>query len=63
MSNEGKSKQVSTGKLEGMQGHVKTSDNGPTGSSRSYPKGKGSVHNTNWNPMKMKGSTYGIGGV
>jgi hypothetical protein len=55
----------STGKLQGAQSSLKTGENGPTGSPRHYPKGKGgsSPHNTAWNPAKMKGSTYGIGGV
>jgi hypothetical protein len=63
MSNTGKTKVESTGRLEGAQAHIKTSDNGPTGSSRSYPKGSGVKHNTNWNPIKMAGSKYGINGV
>jgi hypothetical protein len=37
-------------------------NNGPTGSARSYPKGKGDTHNTNWNPMKLPASTYGVNG-
>lgn len=37
-------------------------NNGPTGSSRSYPKGK-SVRSTDFNPMKKAPSTYGICGV
>jgi hypothetical protein len=36
---------------------------GPTGSSRHYPKGKGSEHRTDWNPQKAPASTYGICGV
>lgn len=39
-------------------------NSGPTGSSRSYPKGKGgNVMRTDWNPMKKAASTYGICGV
>ena len=58
-----KSKSTGSSKLEGAQAHIKTSTSGPTGSSRSYPKGKGSAHNTDFNPVKDKGSTYGINGV
>jgi hypothetical protein len=36
---------------------------GPTGSSRTYPKGKGHSFKTDWNPQKIKASTYGICGV
>jgi hypothetical protein len=44
-------------------GASNSGSSGPTGSTRTYPKGKGSAHNTNWNPQKMKASTYGICGV
>lgn len=44
-------------------GAATSGSSGPTGSARTYPKGKGDTHNTNWNPMKMKASTYGICGV
>ena len=37
-------------------------NNGPTGSSRSYPKGK-NTRSTDFNPMKCGCSTYGINGV
>ena len=37
---------------------------GPTGSSRSYPKGKGgSPHKTDWNPQKIKATSIFVGGV
>jgi hypothetical protein len=62
--NYGKTSKVeSTGSLAGAKGGGGSSGTGPTGSSRSYPKGKGSPHNTNWNPMKSAASTYGICGV
>jgi len=35
---------------------------GPTGSGRSYPKGK-SIRRTDWNPEKKPASTYGICGT
>lgn len=37
-------------------------NNGPTGSGRFYPKGKGSTQRTDWNPMKKPASTYAVGG-
>jgi hypothetical protein len=37
-------------------------NSGCTGSARTYPKGK-SIRSTDWNPMKCKGSTYGVNGV
>jgi hypothetical protein len=41
-------------------------DNGPTGSKRDYGKkgqtGSGAPHNTDWNPIKGKPSTYAVGG-
>jgi hypothetical protein len=37
-------------------------NSGPTGSARNYPKGK-TVRSTDWNPMKCKGSTYGVNGI
>lgn len=40
-----------------------TSGTGPTGSSRSYPKGRGNHYATDWNPQKKPASTYGICGV
>jgi hypothetical protein len=59
------SKVVSTGSLSGHAGASKSGgdNSGPTGSARTYPKGKGSAHNTDWNPMKKPASTYGICGV
>lgn len=36
---------------------------GPTGSSRSYPKGKGSPHRTDFNPQKVKATDLYVGGV
>lgn len=59
-------KVLSTGKLKGggAQGGGKTGDNGPTGSSRSYPKGKGGMpHRTDFNPQKVKTTSYAVGGV
>lgn len=54
----------STGKLEGAKGGANTSSaSGPTGSSRSYPKGKGDHLRNDFNPMKCPASTYGICGV
>lgn len=52
-------------RLEGAKagGSGSTSGTGPTGSSRSYPKGKGHHYSTDWNPQKCKASTYGIDGV
>lgn len=50
-----------------MTGGGQSGENsGPTGSSRSYPK-RGRemaiVHHTDWNPMLLEPSTYGICGV
>jgi len=36
---------------------------GPTGSSRSYPKGGGAKATSDFNPMKQKTVCYGVGGV
>jgi hypothetical protein len=61
---KGGSKVEHTGKLEMISGGYDSGgNNGPTGSSRSYPKGKGAHHNTDWNPQKGKASTFGICGV
>jgi hypothetical protein len=58
------SKEGHTEKLEMISGgHSSDGNNGPTGSSRHYPKGKGSPHKTDWNPQKTEASTYGICGV
>jgi hypothetical protein len=54
------------GSMSGAKGGSNTGSgsSGPTGSSRSYPKGKGGGHmRTDWNPQKVKASTYGICGV
>jgi len=60
------SKVTSTGSGSDMKmtgGGDSGGSNGPTGSARSYPKGRGSEHKTDWNPMKKPASTYGICGV
>lgn len=36
---------------------------GPTGSSRSYPKGKGMPTRTDWNPQKVAATKIYVGGV
>ena len=52
--------------MEGLQAGSKSGgeNSGPTGSSRHYPKKLG-FHptNTDWNPMELEPSTYGICGV
>jgi hypothetical protein len=59
-------KTESTGKGEMLRaGGDSGENNGPTGSKRNYAKkGRemGTPHNTDWNPMKSKPSTYGICG-
>jgi hypothetical protein len=58
------SKVESTGHLEPMKGGASNSGNtGPTGSARTYAKGKSTHHNTDWNPQKCSPSTYGVNGV
>jgi hypothetical protein len=54
------------GKLEMISGgHKSEGNNGPTGSERHYPKGKrgADVHKTDWNPQKIRASTYAVDGV
>ena len=58
-------KVTSTSSGSGMKasgGGSSGENSGPTGSSRTYPKGK-SVRRTDWNPEKKPASTYGICGV
>ena len=65
MSNTNYSKVASSGSGSSMKvegGGDSGGNNGPTGSSRSYPKGKGSTHRTDWNPMKSAASTYAVKG-
>jgi hypothetical protein len=60
-------KEISSGSGSSMKlsgGAATSGKSGPTGSGRSYPKGKGGgTGSTNWNPMKLPASTYGICGV
>lgn len=57
-------KTISTGSGIGLKASGSGGDSsGPTGSSRHYPKGKGSHMQTNWNPQKGSASTYGVNGV
>jgi hypothetical protein len=64
MASENKVESTSSGSSMKMSGGASSSgSSGPTGSARTYPKGKGSAHNTDWNPMKTKASTYGVCGV
>lgn len=64
--NRGGDKELSSSHLAMNSGGKDTGDdNGPTGSSRHYPKkGAGTTHpsQTDWNPMKKKPSTYAIEG-
>ena len=65
MSSTNYSKVGSSGSGSSMKasgGGDSGANNGPTGSARSYPKGKGGSHNTNWNPMKLPASTYAVKG-
>lgn len=62
----GEDKEISSSHLAMNSGGKDTGgNNGPTGSSRSYPKkSPGSTHpsQTDWNPIKKKPSTYAIEG-
>lgn len=57
------SKVESTGKLQGAQAHKSGDGSGPTGSSRSYPKGKGGAMKSDFNPQKVAATDYAVGGV
>jgi hypothetical protein len=62
-TNYSKSSHVSSGSAQKVSGGGDSGgNNGPTGSARSYPKGRGSEHRTDWNPMKKPASTYGVKG-
>lgn len=55
-------KEVSMKSIEGAKGGGE-SGTGPTGSSRSYPKGKSSGFSADFNPMKHPATDYAVGGV
>jgi hypothetical protein len=58
-----KGSQISSGaSMKASGGGSGGEKSGPTGSSRSYPKGK-SVRSTDWNPEKCGASTFGVNGV
>lgn len=54
------------GEMHMSAGGDSGSNNGPTGSARVYPKkAPNTTHpdKTDWNPMKIKATCYGVGGV
>ena len=63
---DNKSKLLSTSSPAPMRGGQSGGDNsGPTGSKRSYPKGKGgvSMDASKFNPMNTGKNTFGLDGV
>lgn len=65
MADSGNKVESATGSASSMKvsgGASNSGNSGPTGSARSYPKGK-SIRSTDWNPEKKPASTYGICGV
>ena len=63
--NEDKTKVMSTSSPAPMRGGQSGGDNsGPTGSARTYPKGKNKMPDPKmFNPMNTGKNTYGFGGV
>lgn len=60
----GDSKEIASTKLDGASAGNKSGDgSGPTGSSRSYPKGGSVSLKADWNPQKIKPAGWGVGGV
>lgn len=61
---EGDDKLESSGRLEMLKaGPATGGSSGPTGSSRSYPKGSGLSMTPDFNPMKAGKPGYGVEGV
>ena len=60
---EGEDKQLGSSPLTMTQGGPGTTATGPTGSSRSYPKGGSLSLTPDYNPQKVPASTYAVGGV
>ena len=56
------SKEISSKPMDMIKGGGQSGD-GPTTSSRSYPKGRAVSTTPKFNPMNAPASTYGIGGV
>jgi hypothetical protein len=60
---EGEDKLQSSSSLEMIKAGPPSVGTGPTGSSRSYPKGSGLSLTPDFNPMKAGKPTYGVDGV
>lgn len=62
MSSKGKSKEISMKSLEMIKaGGQSGQNNGPTGSARTYAKGKAPSMSTDFNPQKHKPCGYVVG--
>jgi len=62
----GKDKEISSKPAEMIKAGGSGDGGGPTGSSRSYPKGKGPSMKPDFNPMddrKRSGTDWAVGGV
>lgn len=57
------SKVVSSGKLDGAKAGKSGDGSGPTGSSRSYPKGGSVSTKADFNPQKCAATDWAVGGV
>jgi hypothetical protein len=60
---EGDDKLQSTSTPPMIKGGGSGDGSGPTGSSRSYPKGSKLSLTADFNPMKVPATDYGVGGV